>query len=277
MKDTKYRLLATDLDGTLFDSDGRISEENLAAIHRLHAAGIPVVPATGRTYADLPPSLTQNDDIRYILHSNGAALYDKQTGERLLLAIPRAVIAAVMEVLRRYDVHLTVRAEGVSFVDERQANEQAYRRYNVCRPHAHILHTAARTLPDLAAWLSPREDTEMLCIFFRDESTMQQALLVLEGIPDIRVAEAAFCLLEVVHRTAGKGAMLRRLADRLGILHDATVAVGDSGNDLPLLADAGLALAVRGACPALRELADEVICSNEEHVVAYIARTVFGR
>ena len=69
-------LYISDLDGTLLDSRGEISQENLDAIHELASCGIPVVPASGRSYSEMPEILRTNPDIRSYIYSNGAAVLD---------------------------------------------------------------------------------------------------------------------------------------------------------------------------------------------------------
>lgn len=271
-----YKLLATDLDGTLFDSHGRISRENFAAIHRLAEAGIPVVPATGRTLGDLPHELVAGDDIRYILHSNGAALYDKQTGERTVCGLSPSITRRVMRILRSFDGHLTVRTGGVSHMDAAISVEHAFARYHLSEAHADILSSCGKPVQDLASWAETQDAIEMLCMFFHDESEHAACRRLLEAEEDIRVVAAAPFNLEVVHRNAGKGSALHQLADRLGIDYEQTVCVGDSENDAPLLSAAGLALAVGNACPLLKRMCDEVICSNDEHAIAYIADRYFS-
>ena len=75
---------------------------------------------------------------------------------------------------------------------------------------------------------------------------------------------------EIFSKNAGKGNALLALADRIGCRREQTIGVGDSTNDLTLIRSAGLGLAMSNACRALKNEADEVICSNDEHAVQYI-------
>jgi len=77
-----YRLIAADLDGTLLNDSGEISDENLRAAEWLAGRGVWFVPATGRTLAEIPARVKNSPAVRRILHSNGAVLLDKESGER---------------------------------------------------------------------------------------------------------------------------------------------------------------------------------------------------
>ena len=68
-----YKILCSDLDGTLLNSDSEISAENLAAIQAVAEKGVFFVPSTGRTFAELPQQLREHPSIRYIIYSNGCS------------------------------------------------------------------------------------------------------------------------------------------------------------------------------------------------------------
>ena len=68
----------------------------------------------------------------------------------------------------------------------------------------------------------------------------------------------------------GKGKTLVALADKLGVDIADVIAIGDSNNDKTMIETAGLGLAVANACNALKELADQTICGNSEHVAQYV-------
>lgn len=74
----RFKIITSDLDGTLLNSRSEISSENLRAIHELSNRGIYFVPSTGRTVSELPAEIINDPAIRYIIHSNGAVLLDRQ-------------------------------------------------------------------------------------------------------------------------------------------------------------------------------------------------------
>ena len=74
----KYKVICSDLDGTLLDSESRLSPENASAISELAKRGIIFVPTTGRTMLELPEEIRTHKDVRYFIYSNGAGIYDVQ-------------------------------------------------------------------------------------------------------------------------------------------------------------------------------------------------------
>lgn len=82
---------------------------------------------------------------------------------------------------------------------------------------------------------------------------------------------------EVEHPDASKGNALRKLAARLGISLENTMAIGDSNNDVSMLTIAGCSVAMGNAHPDIQAIAKEVTLTNIENGVAYaIERKLAG-
>lgn len=73
---SKYKLIAFDMDGTLLNSEKRISERTLEAVNRAFDAGKEVILSTGRCVAELREYFKRIPRLRYVVCSSGAILYD---------------------------------------------------------------------------------------------------------------------------------------------------------------------------------------------------------
>ena len=78
----KYKLIACDLDGTLLNSEGRLSPENAKAISELAEKSVLFVPATGRAFFESPEEIRNHPDVRFFILSNGAVIQDLKNGEK---------------------------------------------------------------------------------------------------------------------------------------------------------------------------------------------------
>lgn len=266
----KIEILASDLDGTLFDSQGRLSEKNLRAIEELDRLGIWFVPTTGRTLGEISPLLVNNPCIRYLIHSNGAVIYDKQTGKRVLNCLPRKTLDKIFSLVGNDEVHVTVRYSGVTYCDARKNSQEAYAYYNVCSAHSEILKMVAVEKQDFDRWHAGLDHVEVISLFFKSEDSYKACRERLKTLEDVRAVNAAPYNLEIFSKTAGKGVALSHLADMLGVRLQNTAAVGDSGNDLHALQTAGIGFAVANASAELKAVADELICSCDEDAIDYI-------
>ena len=265
-----YRIVCCDLDGTLMDNRSDISPENIRAIEEMTRKGVYFVPSTGRTYSEIPEAIRNNPFIRYIIHSNGAAVLDKKTNHRCLTCMSRETVRGILDVLADYEGHITLRHGGNSYVDSQFVQDAHFEYYNLSREHRIVVRTCSQALTDFGEFIRNAEDVEVISVFFHSNEELCACRERLERSAGLRVAAAAEYNLEIMNVQAGKGNALYTLADMLKIDRADTIAMGDSNNDESIIRAAGLGLAVSNACASLKAAADAVICSNEEHAVAYV-------
>lgn len=267
---SKYGIIASDLDGTLLNNAGVISEENLAAIREMTVRGIHFVPSSGRSFAEMPEQIRNCADIRYVIYSNGAAVLDRKTGERILCCLSREQSNEILDIISGYDVHITLRQGGECYVDAAEQGPEKYDYYHIGHAHAQITRDYGIHRADFKEFSYTLDDVDLYAVHFRHDHERVECRDRLLALGKYAVAEANAYSLEISALDAGKGWALHRLADHLGIDRAATIGMGDSDNDTTMIKAAGLGLAMANACDSLKAIADEIICNNEEHAVAYV-------
>ena len=120
----EFKLIAVDLDGTLLNSQSKISEKNLLAIEKLKSRGIYFVPCTGRTLSEIPFVLRDNQNIPYIIHSNGSVVLNTKTNERMLNTLSKQTAKKIFEIISNYKAHVTIRHNGNCFVKKAASHGQ---------------------------------------------------------------------------------------------------------------------------------------------------------
>ena len=269
---SSYKIVASDLDGTLFDSKVRISEENNTAIKELHERGIYFVPSSGRTLCEMPKELTENPYIRFIIFSNGSTVHDKQTGENLYSCIEKQEACRLFDILDGFETHVTLRYKGQNYGDINTADDQSCKYLNVETGHRGLLNTFGIFLPNFKEFCRDADNIEMVSVFFHSDSDRIKCKELLDARCHLQIASAMPYNLEICSSAAGKGNALLKLGEHLGIDRSDIIAVGDSENDIPAITSAGLGLAVENACQPLKAVADEVICDNNSHIVDFILK-----
>ena len=272
-----YRIIASDLDGTLLNNKSEVSPENLEAIAQLTKMGVHFVPCSGRTLAEIPPVIRNNPSIRYFIYANGAVVWDRIENKHIFNCISNSTGREILDLLTNYEAHLTIRHNGQCIVDAAFQNDAAFDYYNVIEAHQDCVLNYAVLLDDFLSYAYEADNVEVFSVFFRNYEDKLTCKEQLEKNKDLRVVEASEYNLEIVSSTAGKGNALYSLADLLGIDRATTMSLGDSDNDSSITQAAGLGLAVADACNELKAVADEIICSNEEHAVAYVLAHYFDR
>ena len=97
------KCIAFDLDHTVINSDGTMSDATRTVIEQAIAEGIEIVPVSGRAFATFPESIGQIKGISYAVTSNGAAIYNKKTGERIHgVAIEYADLHSILDAFAHY-------------------------------------------------------------------------------------------------------------------------------------------------------------------------------
>lgn len=270
-----YKIIASDLDGTLLNAKSQVSTENLRAIEALAARGVYFVPASGRAFSEMPIEIQKNPAIRYVIYSNGAVVLDKETGERISVCLNRAEARSISDILFRYDCHVAFRMGGVCYVDAAQKTKALFDHHNVCEAHRNVVEEYAEAVDNFKAFAYEADNVEAFAAFFHRYEDKLALKAYFSQFEHLRVAEVSDHNIEIMNVRAGKGNALRALADRLGVSYSDTIAVGDSDNDATMLSAAGLGLAVSNATTPILTMADEIICSNEAHAAAYIFNTWF--
>lgn len=266
----KYKIIASDLDGTLLNNEQTISEENFCAISEINRLGVEFVPTTGRSMSEVDPSLLNSPDIRYIITSNGAMVFDKNVGKTILARyISKDAVRLVFESVRPYNVFIVAKEGGKAYVDNNKYNPEFMNTCGINEYFGHIISQHAVPIENFESFVFSSNEIEMIVLFFEFDETASCCKQIFEDSGKLSSAHANNYI-EVYSSDASKGKTLAAFADMLGIDIADVISVGDSNNDSTMIEEAGLGLAVANACDALKELADQIICDNSEHIAKYV-------
>ena len=253
------RLIALDLDGTLLGSDKQLSAENAAALERAAKEGIEIVPATGRFYRGMPQNVRELPYVRYVITVNGAQVFDVARQQTVCGSeIPWKRAVAVMERLDELDVIYDCYQDGWGWM-----TQAFYDKAEQFAAHIHsleMIRNLRTPVPELKACLKERaRDVQKIQIFFRDMEKRAEALQALpEAFPDLVVTTSIVNNIEINSREATKGVALQKLAAYLGIPIAQTMAFGDDRNDISMLEEAGIGVAMGNAGEEVKRAADYV-------------------
>ena len=255
------RLIASDLDGTLLGPDGAVSAETRRAVARASEAGIEVVAATGRSRYTAVPKLEAVREIRYILCSNGAMIWDRHQ-DRVVAhrPIPGSIAVDVVRHLRRHVHDVAVGWEtphGFGFDDRFQARPPSIEEFAL---HADHPEPEATT-----------EVTKLLVTITRESSPDELRDAVAPHVPEtVTATSSGGGFLETTAAGVDKGSTLAAFADERGITAADVMAFGDHHNDLTMLRWAGTGVAMANGHPEILAAADRHAPSNHEHGVAQL-------
>jgi Cof subfamily protein (haloacid dehalogenase superfamily) len=274
-------LLALDLDGTLLDSRGHISERNRAAIDNARGHGVHVALVTGRRFRDSRPvALELGLDVPLISH-NGALTKHAATLQTVsVLPLPLAAARDALRVGRAAEADALLSDDheglGVLVYDHIRGGNSAANRYLTWARRIHGEEEGARAVQQVNS-LEDYLDHDPIHLAFSggcEEMDQLEVLLKAELDSTVKILstkylEQDFTLLDVVNPAASKGAGVAAAAAELGVSREEIMAVGDNYNDLEMLLFAGTGVVMANAPLSLREIAGlHPTTSNREDGVA---------
>lgn len=271
------RLIALDLDGTLFTEDKNISEENQKAIRDARKKGIEIVIATGRPVNGIPTEIFRELGVQYVIDLNGACVHRLRDGA--CIYEERMETKAACELVRmclEYRVYLSVFAGEKSCVQADR--EDLLEQMGFSKVLYEYIKKTRTYVDDLPAYLRTSGDpiykVVMNFIPLPDGSYLDYDVLRDRIDADARFdqVDGGGHNMEVTMAGVSKGKALKWLAKELGVSIEETMACGDTENDIDIIRTAGIGVAMGNAKENVKEIADYVTKTNMEDGVAYAIR-----
>ena len=264
----RYKMLATDLDGTLVNSRKEISDRNKQAVLRAAAAGVRIVLASGRPAIGQRAVRERLELTRiggFMMACNGSHIVEYRDGREISLrstSLEPVLIPQICEFARDHDVDaLSYNAVGI--LTENPEGEYLQKEaYNCGLPLIGVdcLEESiiqAKISAHKLVLTAPHE--KLLALFDELHEMLGEEATIFFSEPHF---------LEVTPPGIDKGTSLAWLCGHLGIDPAELIAFGDSGNDIPMLELAGMGVAVENALPETAAASDCVVPSNDEDGVA---------
>ncbi|HEX4014248.1 MAG TPA: Cof-type HAD-IIB family hydrolase [Candidatus Cybelea sp.] len=254
------RLVALDVDGTLVGKSLSISSAVKAALQRMQAAGITGCLVTGRMYrATLPFARELGFDAPLICYQ-GAAIIDPKTDAVLEhRAVENEVVRELASLAERDRMHLQLYRNDEYYCESRNRFSELYASLAQAEPVVVPSLREAFAFSPATKGVVVADAADAQAYAARLREVFGERAYVTRSLPEF---------VEILDPRVDKGAALRFVAQRLNVPLEQTAAVGDSWNDAPLLAAAGLGIAMGSAPPELREVADAVVGDLEHDGVA---------
>lgn len=266
------KLIALDLDGTLFNSQSQISAHNIDTIKKANEAGATVVISTGRPYSGLPFEQLKGSGIRFAITTNGSAIYEIESGKCLFEeAMDEDIILPILDFLLTKDIHMDAFIGGKGYTPvqcvaagQKLANPPALKHY--------ILNTRVR-VDNLPLFIHENQlKVQKMTLNFYPEGDIfkdrEEVRKYLESNPAVTTVSGGYNNLEFTRADVNKGVGLQKMAQLLDIPVAQTMAVGDTENDLAIIRAAGVGVAMGNATAAVKSAADYITTSNDEDGVA---------
>lgn len=246
-----FKLLVTDVDGTLLDANSQLSKLNKKAIKECIASGIEVTIATGKTIDSIRHLIAELDLKLPQITMNGASIVTS-SGEIIeSIKFPSELYIGFMRDIRSKGYEPTVATTDgsifcIKYVENMKAMVDSGEKFKIVKDLEtpfFINNTVSISVP------MPASDPMDLYIREKYGSRLQ-------------VVRSGKYFFDILNLNASKGSALKKLIKSMGIKKEEVVSFGDSHNDISLLKASGLKIAVKNSFPELLEIADIVTDEN---------------
>ncbi|UNY97498.1 HAD family hydrolase [Zhouia spongiae] len=258
------RLVVSDMDGTLLNSEGKVSERFFELYHELKKHNIHFAAASGRQYHSITDKLAKiAEDITIIAENGGVA---KQNGNELLVThLPKEKIEYLISLLREVDgVYIVLCGKDKSYIETKEISFiDLFNEY----------YAAYEIVDDLT--LVDHKDILKIAVFHFESSEEHIYPVVKHLENEMQVKVSGQNWLDLSHPDANKGTALRFLQNRLGISKEETMVFGDYNNDLEMIHEAYFSFAMANAHPNIKKSARfETASNNDDGVVQILEQLV---
>lgn len=268
------RYIASDLDGTLLASDTNVTKSNLDSIKNLSKKGVKTILLTGRTLYEIPLELRECDGVEYMVFSNGAGVFSKEKGIVKYKYINDDTARKIYKILSEYETFIEIYSNGIPFIEKSKFNIDEFNYYNISPDFIPELFKSRKGVESLPAVLNDGSyKTEMFDVFFKSMEEREECRKKLcDAFDDISITTSMENNLEICRVGINKGNALGELCGKLGVDINDVIVVGDSKNDISAFKTKAKKFAVSNACKEIKELADKIICSNDENIMCYLEK-----
>ena len=281
-----YKIIAIDLDGTLLNSYGEISEENKSAIKAAKEKGIEIILTSGRMSSSVRSIAKEIQADNYIICGNGAIVYNLKNEEILYNeCIPKEKAIKIIKICDENNIYYTLNTEKYIISKKLNYNLRYYYYENSKKPENRI--TNINIVEDVEKYINENNAGQITKITISDESKtifngIIKKIKEVKGINILEVSnmsrkiiktgteqtELNYFYTEITKENVNKWETIKKLASHLNIKTEEIATIGDNINDIEMIENAGLGIIIGNSALSKKQLNKIIVKDNDADGVA---------
>lgn len=262
-----YKLIALDIDGTLLNKEKKVTDEVFDAIQAAKEKGVKVVLSTGRPLPGVQTLLKElklNDDENFVVTFNGGLVQEVTTQEVISnIEMEYEDFDLIYnELSKKHNVKIHINTP-----DSVVVPYEEHPKYSVHEANINNIPVVSMSYEDISS------DLRFCKVMLIDEPEMIEEIIPKipkEFYEKYTIVRSAPFFLEFLNKKVNKGSGLQALCDKIGVDPSEVIAVGDEENDRHMIEFAGLGVAMGNARDSIKEIANHITETNENHGVAKV-------
>lgn len=280
-----YKLMAIDLDGTLLNSFGEVTERTKKALIKAKNNGTEVVLASGRPISSTESLAVEIGVDNYLISGNGAAVYDIKNQSIIYdRFLSKEQVIRIAKICEENSFFYNVYTEDEVIANSLNYNVLFYHKENVKKIEEKRTHI--NIVQNILEYIEDSGKDKFLKITVCDESefifkSIMKRLKEIQGIDLLEVAymsrkkiksgtddvDIQYYYTEITNENVNKWTAIEYLINKLNITKEEVIAIGDNMNDKEMILNAGLGVVMGNSNPKMKEIADEIVSDNNSEGV----------
>ena len=283
-----YKLIAIDLDGTLLNSYGVITENTKKIIKKVEEQGVNIILASGRPIDSIQAIANEIESKKYFIAGNGAIVYDIEKDEIIYEnCLKKQKVLEIIKICEENSIGYSIYTEKEILTTALKYNVLYYHKENLKKPEDK--KTKISIIQNMEEYIKNDNTSRYLKITVCDEDKIvfDSIIRKLRNVKDIEFLDVShmarktikqgteeiaveYYYTEISRKNVDKWNAIEFLAKKLEIDSKDIMAIGDNINDKQMIENAGLGVAMGQSTPVITNVANEVTSSNNEEGVAKI-------
>ena len=285
-----YKLIAIDLDGTLLNSYGNVSNIDKEQIKKAVEKGVEVVLTSGRVTNSVENIAREVGADKYLISGNGSTIFDFKENKPIYdRFIERNKVLQIIKLCEENSIYYNIYTDDMIIAQSLNYNVLFYHSENSRKPEGK--KTNINIVKNIYEYVKEKEDLKISKITVCDESNIifPRILEKIKKIKNIDVLEVAhmsrkiiksgteeynikYYYSEISSQNVNKWSAIQFLINKLGIQEENVIAIGDNMNDISMIKNAGLGVAMENSAPVVKKIADIVTKNNNENGVGEVIK-----
>lgn len=271
-----YKLIAIDLDGTLLNSNGMISNETKEILKEIINKDIKIVLASGRMIDSIKSIAEEIGKQKYLIAGNGSIVYDIEKQQILYKNfLKKEKVLDVIKICEENSIYYNIYTENEVLTPALKYNVLYYHKENANREEKD--RTKINIINNMYEYIknSEREDYLKITICDEDRTIFNSIIRMLKQIKNVDVLdiehmsrknitqgtetiELNYAYTEVSAQNVDKWEAIKYILEQENINEEEVIAIGDNINDRKMIEKSGLGIAMKGSTPIVTQRANIV-------------------
>ena len=284
-----YKLIAIDLDGTLLNSYGEVSNKNREAIEYAQSKGIEVVLASGRDPKTMEKISNELGIQHYLIAGNGASVYDMQLQKNIYENfLSKEKVLQMAKICKENSIFFSIYTTNGIITEDLKYNIKVFYNENSFRPNQK--RTQIEIAKDIVQYIE-EHDLKILKLIICDENKIifNNIIEKMKKIKNVEVLEVEHMSKKIIHlgteeypieyfyteitnQNTNKWEAIQFLLQKLQVKPEEVMTIGDNMNDYQMIQKAGLGIAMKNSAIARQNIADDI---TEDHNEDGVGKAIF--